>query len=81
MTGYAQTASVVLTAIEDSPRFFQARFISPVTPDQRVGRERFSLAAVIEPMETGAGVASSQMDGAGEVSKTQSNPEPQGAVR
>ncbi|GER06634.1 type II secretion system protein L [Iodidimonas muriae] len=81
VTGYAQTASVVLTAIEDSPRFFQARFISPVTPDQRVGRERFSLAAVIEPMETGAEVASSQMDGDKEEPKAKSNLEPQGAVR
>ncbi len=44
MSGYAGSASDVLTAIENAPGMSGARFLSPVTQDQRVGRERFSVS-------------------------------------
>ncbi len=44
MSGYAGSASDVLTAIENAPGLSGARFLSPVTQDQRVGRERFSIS-------------------------------------
>lgn len=44
MSGYAGSASDVLTAIENAPGLSGARFLSPVTQDQRVGRERFSVS-------------------------------------
>ncbi|GAK33408.1 type II secretion system protein L [Iodidimonas nitroreducens] len=47
LTGFADRASTVLSAVEDIDLFHQARFVAPVTQDQRIGRERFSLAADI----------------------------------
>jgi len=58
MTGYARRASDVLGAVERSDAFSSARFLSPVTRDQRLERERFSLSARI------AGGSTETADGA-----------------
>lgn len=57
ISGYARKASEVLGAVETAPHFDAARFLSPVTQDRRLERERFSLAARIlaDPEETSAG--------------------------
>jgi len=57
ISGYARKASEVLGAVETAPHFDSARFLSPVTQDRRLERERFSLAARIltEPEEISAG--------------------------
>lgn len=54
ISGYARKASEVLGAVETAPHFDSARFLSPVTQDRRLERERFSLAARISGDEDGA---------------------------
>lgn len=43
--GYSSASSEVLSTIERSPMFTDARFRSPVTQDARMGLERFNLSA------------------------------------
>ncbi len=45
LSGYAETASDAIAWIEGAPHLQGARFLSPVMQDQRLGRERFSMAA------------------------------------
>lgn len=47
LSGYAKKASDILSEIEAQPDLEAARFLSPVTQEPRVGRERFSLSARI----------------------------------
>ncbi|MFQ5348001.1 MAG: PilN domain-containing protein [Rhodothalassiaceae bacterium] len=44
-SGYAEKASDAISWIEGTEHLGGARFLSPVMQDQRLGRERFSLAA------------------------------------
>jgi general secretion pathway protein L len=48
-TGYAESASAILGLIDQSPRFANAAFRSPVTQDQRAKREQFNIAAHVAP--------------------------------
>jgi general secretion pathway protein L len=48
-TGYAESASAILGLIDQSPRFANAAFRSPVTQDQRAKREQFNIAARVAP--------------------------------
>jgi len=52
LSGYARKASDVLGAVETAPHFDSARFLSPVTTDRRLERERFSLAARLVARES-----------------------------
>ncbi|RMD89917.1 MAG: hypothetical protein D6807_02750 [Alphaproteobacteria bacterium] len=45
LSGYAEKASDAISWIEGTEHLGGARFLSPVMQDQRLGRERFSLAA------------------------------------
>ena len=49
LTGYAASASTVLGLVDQSGRFTNAAFRSPVTQDQRVQREEFNIAARLPP--------------------------------
>ncbi len=49
VTGYAASASTVLGLVDQSPRFGNAAFRSPVVQDQRVQREEFNIAAHLLP--------------------------------
>jgi general secretion pathway protein L len=49
VTGYSESASTILALIDQSPRFANGAFRSPVTQDQRVKREQFNIAARIAP--------------------------------
>lgn len=52
--GYSSASSEVLSTIERSPMFTDARFRSPVTQDSRMGLERFNLSAtIVAPGEKG----------------------------
>lgn len=62
MNGYARTASEVLSAIDSSPMFSDSRFISSVTQDAQLQRDRFTLSARIVGEATAAAPAD---DGAG----------------
>jgi len=62
INGYARTASDVLSAIDSSPMFSDARFVSSVTQDAQLQRDRFTLSARIAgdaatavPADDGAG--------------------------
>ena len=52
VTGYAESASAILGLIDQSPRFANGTFRSPVTQDQRVKREQFNIAARVAPEKT-----------------------------
>jgi general secretion pathway protein L len=45
LTGFSKSSSELLGLIEGSPRFADARFLSPVTRDARRNAEKFSLTA------------------------------------
>lgn len=45
LTGFSKSSSELLALIEGSPRFADARFLSPVTRDARRNAEKFSLTA------------------------------------
>ncbi len=45
LSGFADAASDAIAWIEGAPHLRGARFLSPVMQDQRLGRERFSMAA------------------------------------
>lgn len=62
INGYARTASVVLSAIDSSPMFSDARFVSSVTQDAQLQRDRFTLSARITDDAT---VEAPVADGAG----------------
>lgn len=47
ITGFTNSASTVLGLIDQSPRFANAAFRSPVTQDPRMRREQFNIAARI----------------------------------
>ena len=47
ISGYSSAASEVIALIEDSPRFREVKFRSPVTRDTRLGLERFNLSATV----------------------------------
>jgi general secretion pathway protein L len=47
LTGFAESASSILGLIDQSPRFANAAFRSPVTQDQRSKRELFNIAAKV----------------------------------
>jgi general secretion pathway protein L len=47
LSGYSPHASALIGLLEDSEMLEQVRFGSPVTFDQRLGAERFSLSAAI----------------------------------
>jgi general secretion pathway protein L len=49
ITGFAESASTILGLIDQSPRFANAAFRSPVTQDQRAKRELFNIAARVAP--------------------------------
>jgi general secretion pathway protein L len=49
LTGYAASASTVLGLVDQSGRFANAAFRSPVVQDQRVQREEFNIAAHLQP--------------------------------
>lgn len=49
LTGYAASASGVLGLVDQSQRFANAAFRSPVVQDQRVQREQFNIAARLLP--------------------------------
>lgn len=51
MSGYAKKASDLLSLVEALPDLEAARFLSPVTQEPRVGRERFSMIARIVPRD------------------------------
>jgi len=48
LTGYATAAASLIGLIDASPRFQTPRFLSPVTHDGRLAKERFSLAFELE---------------------------------
>lgn len=47
LTGFAASASTVLGLVDQSPRFANAAFRSPVTQDPKMRREQFNIAARI----------------------------------
>lgn len=47
VTGHAEGAAALLSAIEASPAFGGARFTAALFPDARLGRERFALSATL----------------------------------
>jgi len=47
LSGYSPHASALIGLLEDSEMLEQVRFCSPVTFDQRLGAERFTLSAAI----------------------------------
>lgn len=47
MAGYSPSATPLVAALEDSDILSEVRFGSPVTPDPRVGRERFNITAAV----------------------------------
>lgn len=49
ITGFAASASTVLGLLDQTPRFGNAVFRSPVTQDQRVNREQFNIGAHVIP--------------------------------
>jgi general secretion pathway protein L len=49
VTGFAASASTVLGLVDQSPRFGNAAFRSPVVQDQRDQREEFNIAARVLP--------------------------------
>jgi general secretion pathway protein L len=49
ITGYSAAASNLIEALEASPMFSQVKFTSPITPDPKLGVERFMLSASVEP--------------------------------
>ena len=49
VTGYAASASTVLGLLDQSRRFGNASFRSPVMQDQHINREQFNISARITP--------------------------------
>lgn len=47
LSGQAPSASVLIGLLEESPMLSQVRFTSPVTPDPKLGLERFNLSATV----------------------------------
>jgi general secretion pathway protein L len=47
LSGYSPHASALIGLLEDSEMLEQVRFGSPVTFDQRLGAERFTLSGAI----------------------------------
>lgn len=52
LSGYADRASNAIGWIEGAEHLSGARFLAPVTQDQRIGRERFTLAAGLRSVAT-----------------------------
>ena len=47
MAGYSPSATPLIAELEDSDILSEVRFGSPVTPDPRIGRERFNITAAV----------------------------------
>ena len=47
MAGYSPSATPLIAELEDSLYLSEVRFGSPVTPDPRIGRERFNITAAV----------------------------------
>lgn len=47
LSGYALSASTLIGLLEDSEMLAQVKFTSPVTPDPKLGLERFNLSATL----------------------------------
>ena len=52
MSGYAQSASNLIGMLENTSFFARAQFLSPITLDQRNGRERFQIKATMKQGQT-----------------------------
>ncbi len=50
--GQSASASTLISVLEDSPLFSNARFVSPLTQDKRTGMERFQVSASVTTGET-----------------------------
>lgn len=72
LTGYAEKAARLVALLGKAPHLGEPRFTAPVTPDQRLGRERYSLELRVR---TRAG------EGAGAGSRTDDAGTPQGSDR
>jgi general secretion pathway protein L len=51
MRGYAQSVSDMIGALEGSPLFWKAEFLSPITRDSHNGREQFQISLGLRPKD------------------------------
>lgn len=52
LSGFATSASELISILEDSPVFANVKFTSPITTDRRSGKEKFRLEMQVQPRQT-----------------------------
>ncbi|RMF17115.1 MAG: hypothetical protein D6757_01670 [Alphaproteobacteria bacterium] len=65
LTGYAEKAARLVALLGKAPHLGEPRFTAPVTPDQRLGRERYSLELRVRTRDGEGEAADSRAVGAG----------------
>lgn len=51
LSGFATSASELISILEDSPVFANVKFTSPITTDRRSGKEKFRLEMQVQPQQ------------------------------